>query len=115
MAKNFIIGATKITYHPKDDAGKKMMNVNKNAVNLHLIKKGLACYETEQLFVGEDMDLYELLFDKLGSSCSELFYWSVNIERNSKGYLEAFEPIKHYNDLASGVADLFGTSSEVRK
>lgn len=115
MAKNFIVGVTKIVYHPKDEFGKKMMNVNKNAVNLHLIKKSLQGFEVETMFVGEDMVLYQALFDRFGSSCDQIANWSVNIERNSQGFVDEFEPIKHFETLLSGIAETFGLDKPVQK
>lgn len=108
MAKNFIMGATSITYHPKDAAGNKLMNVNKNAVSLHLVRKSLRGFEVESMFVGEDMDLYKVLFDRFGKSCEDISKWSVNIERNSSGFVDEFEPIKHYDSILTGLAETFG-------
>lgn len=108
MAKYFIVGAKPITYHPKDEHGNKLKNVDKHALNLSLIKKTLSGAEVETLFVGEDMELYSFIHDNIGKTCNDICNWSVNIERNNTGFIEDFEPIKHYDSLIPGLTEMFG-------
>jgi len=112
MAKCFITAAESIKYHPKVN-GQKDMTKWVNAIQLHILQKSIKVKGllTDKIFITEDMELYNFIFENLGESCSDIANWLVNIERDAGGYICDFQAIKHYDGF--NVVEALGLNTKV--
>lgn len=106
--KCFINHVQNIEYNPKDENGVKMKNVKKRAIILQVLTQSFGGYgyQCEDIFVSEDDPKYEFLLENISDKLKDFPNWTLDIERDSRGFIRSIVPIQKYESIAD-VAKFF--------